>query len=241
MYEDYFDLQLRLAASYARTADVPFYVAVERCTNLRRRLNLLGSSGLDRWEEFLRHAAHAETDHSSTLSACMALFSTRPRVDKSQAFGCFSYDPPDQSGVLRIHFMPTSGANDSPLSLSSRSARTDELRSMFLHIRRTETRVTLVRGVSWLYNLDAYKRLFPPSYQASVRLPWFPLHMNGSSTWGQVLNWRQEIKPAVRDAVIAKLVAINPEAPWEVFPLRALIATSEIGPFFDWFQCAKEP
>lgn len=236
MLEDYFDLQLKFAASYASVADVPFHVAVGLCTNLRRRLNLMGPSGAERWEEFLRHAGDPATDHSSALSACMSLFAARPKLDQPQAFGCFSYDPPDQSGALRIHFMPTGGSDESPLALSSQSARTNELRSMFLHVRRTEHSVTSVRGVSWLYNLNAYKRLFPPPYGASVRLPWFPLHMNGSSTWGQVLNWRQEIKPSVRDAVVTKLGAIKRDAPWEVFPLRALVATSEIRPFYDWFH-----
>ena len=94
-------------------------------------------------------------------------------------------------------------------------------------------------GVSWLYNLGAYTRLFPPAYAASARLPAFPVHMNGSSTWGQVLTWRGTVKPAVRDAVVAKLAAIDPAAPWKVFPLRALAATAAIGVFHDGLAATR--
>ncbi|MDB6002642.1 MAG: hypothetical protein JWP52_4341, partial [Rhizobacter sp.] len=121
----------------------------------------------------------------------------------------------------------------SPLASASIAARLNELRAMFSHVRRTERHVASVRGVSWLYNLDAYKRLFPPSYAASVQAPWFPLHLNGSSTWGQVLNWRQEVKPAVRDAVLARLPAMKITGPWECFPHQALVATSDVEAFYE--------
>jgi hypothetical protein len=131
--------------------------------------------------------------------------------------------------------MPAHGTSASPLAFASHAARMSELRAIFSHVRRTERSVTSVRGVSWLYNLDAYKRLFPRLYGASVQMPWFPLHMTGSSTWGQVLNWRQEVEPAMRDAVLTRLAGMKVNAPWEVFPHRALVAKCEIGHFYDWF------
>lgn len=104
---------------------------------------------------------------------------------------------------------------------------------MFSHILRTEKGVKSVVGVSWLYNLDAYKRLFPSAYVASLRTPWFPLHLNGSSTWGQVLDWRQEVKPALKAVLLSRLHLMRAQAPWEVFPLRAMVATSEAEVFYE--------
>jgi hypothetical protein len=66
--------------------------------------------------------------------------------------------------------------------------------------------------MSWLYNLDAYKRLFPSAYRRSVREPGFAPHLNGTSTWGQVLDWRQQVKPAMRDAVLANLACLDVRA-----------------------------
>lgn len=114
--------------------------------------------------------------------------------------------------------------------------RRHELRTLFSHVRRAERHAASVRGVSWLYNLEAYRRLFPAAYVASIERPSFAVHLNGSSTWGQVLSWRQEVKPAVREALFARLAAMNIDAPWEVFPYQALVATCDIEAFYEWFQ-----
>jgi hypothetical protein len=37
---------------------------------------------------------------------------------------------------------------------------------MFAHIAEHEPQATTVCGASWLYNCEAYRRLFPPSYTA---------------------------------------------------------------------------
>jgi len=233
MLEDYFALQLKFAEHYATAADVPFDMAIAHCTNLRRRLNLWGPVGATRWNGFLAQVSCSANDHSAALSMCIELYETRPSLEVGRSFGCFSYDPPDAAGALRIHFIPPEVTRTSPLASASTDARVDELRALFSHVRRTERTVASVRGVSWLYNLDAYKRLFPPSYAASVQAPWFPLHLNGSSTWGQVLNWRQEVKPAVRDIVLARLPAMKIQAPWEIFPHQALVATCEVDAFYE--------
>jgi len=115
------------------------------------------------------------------------------------------------------------------------AARTAELRALFAHVRQHKSDVTRVRGVSWLYNLDAYRRLFPPEYGAAVKLPAFPLHLNGSSTWGQVLDWRQTVKPSVREALLSRLGEMTVEAPWKVFPLPALVASCHVDRFYEWF------
>jgi hypothetical protein len=235
MLEDYFDLQLKFAERYAFVAGMSFDLAIGQCTNLRRRLNLSGPEGADRWEGLLARIKSAGGDPAAARSACMALFESRPCIARPRSFGCFSHDGPDQAGVLRIHFMPPQDTKESPLAAANAATRRDELRALFSQLRRTGGHVTSVRGVSWLYNLDAYKRLFPPAYRESVRLPWFAVHLTGSSTWGQVLNWRQEIKPGLRDTVLARLSALKKEAPWEIFPLRARVATCDIRHFHDWF------
>ncbi len=110
-----------------------------------------------------------------------------------------------------------------------------ELRDMFSHIRSKHSQARFVRGISWLYNLNAYKRLFPPDYTASAVRPSFRLHLNGSSTWGQVLNYRQAVKPEVREALLANLPELTVHAPWRVFPLHALVATGSVLSFHEWY------
>lgn len=237
MPEDYFALQLSFAARHAEVAGMPFDAAVAHCTNLRRRFHLQGAEGAGRWDRFLVALRACADDHPAALALCMDLFQHRPEPaeDQARAFGCFSFDPPDGSGTLRIHFMPPPGTCASPLASAQTAARMDELRALFLQVRRLGSAVTSVLGVSWLYNLEAYRRLFPPAYGASVRPPWFALHLNGSSTWGQVLDWRQAVKPQVRDAVLANLPAMTADAPWTIFPHQPLVARCAIGHFHDAF------
>lgn len=235
MCEDYFALQLTFARQYAVAANVPFDIAIAHVTNLRRRLDLMGAVGAQRWNELLSRVGCLMDDPSAALSLCVGLHGAQPRREPPRTFGCFSYDPPDESGALRIHFMPPAGTLASPLAFAAVDARMDELRALFSQVRRAERDARSVRGVSWLYNLDAYKRLFPPAYRTSAQAPRSALHMTGSSTWGQVLNWRQQVKPPARNAVLAGLATMKIEAPWEVFPLRALVATCDIDDFYDWF------
>lgn len=58
---------------------------------------------------------------------------------------------------------------------------------MFAHIRQHEPQATTVRGNSWLYNLHAYRRLFPPAYTAVL-----PESEEGEyqflARWGQLFD-----------------------------------------------------
>lgn len=231
MPEDYFALQLTFASHCAAVAKVPFDVAVARCTNLRRRLNLGGPGGADRWEILLARMRASAHDPAALIAMCREFHDTRPDAVAARAFGCFSYEPADAAGVVRMHFMPPADIASSPLAAANAPHRRQELREMFLHIRRTEPSARSVLGISWLYNLDAYRRLFPADYVTSIRRPWFPLHLNGSSTWGQVLDWRQDVKPAMRRALLDRLGELNAAAPWEIFPLQAQVASCALDAF----------
>lgn len=231
----YFSLQLTFAAHYATAAGVPFDVAVARCTNLRRRLHLWGPSGAEQWAIFLAELGTVSHDQAALLSTTLKFHKARPPLAPAPTFGCFSYDSPNAAGLLRIHFMPPEGLAASPLAAAAVDARQHELRAMFQHIRSAHPEARSVMGVSWLYNLRAYTRLFPPAFGESIQPVSGPLHLNGSSTWGQVLDWRQQVKPAVRDELLRRLVDMDVAAPWRVFPLQAQVAMCDVQAFHDLF------
>ncbi|RDI17688.1 hypothetical protein DFR41_11615 [Pseudacidovorax intermedius] len=231
----YFSLQLIVAAHYAAAAGVPFEVAVVRCTNLRRRLHLWGPSGAEQWASYLAELGQVRHDPEALLSTTLRFHEVRPPLAPAPTFGCFSYDSPNAAGVLRIHFMPPEGLDASPLAAAAVDARRHELRAMFQHIRSAHPEARSVMGVSWLYNLQAYTRLFPQAFVKSIQPVSGPLHLNGSSTWGQVLDWRQQVKPAARDELLRRLVDMDITAPWRVFPLQAQVATCGVQLFHDAF------
>lgn len=58
-----------------------------------------------------------------------------------------------------------------------------------------------------------------------------PMPLTGSSTCGQMLDWHQRVKPAMRDAVLRGLKRMDPQAPWTAFPLQTLSASCAIAAF----------
>lgn len=204
--------------------------AIERFTNLRRRLGLLGAVADDRWQSYL-DGATSETCHEDLLQRTLTFYEQRPASAPSP-FGCFTYDPPDAQGTLRLHFMPEARHRlDSPLGDDRLAERQSELCSLIDDVRQRYPNVRRVRGLSWLYNLRQYQRLFPREYVESIAPPTSDVNMSGSSTWGQVLNHRHEVRTDVRDHVLAHADASTLAQPWLAFPLRALSASSSIDCF----------
>jgi len=227
---DYFELQLRFAQRYAAVADVPLAEALGRCTNLRRRFGLAGPAGEDGWQRFLREVQGCSRN-DDLLHIVMVTHDRAPPRSPSP-FGCFTYDPPDAHGTLRLHFMPEDRHRySSPLAESALPERRSELRALFMEVRRLHPDARQVRGLSWLYHLQAYRKLFPPAYAASVGPPHRPLHMTGSSTWGQVLDYRQRLKPGIADRVLSGIDLATVNCPWRAFPLQPLSALGSIEEF----------
>ena len=107
------------------------------------------------------------------------------------------------------------------------------MRQMVLYMAGTWPQARTVVGGSWLYNTRAYCSLFPADYVASARTV-EPLRLTGTSSWGQMLDFRGQVKPALRDALVEALPGLEPEAPWRVFPLKALAVRAPLASFVDF-------
>lgn len=233
-YQDYFDLQLRFAARYALLAGISLSEGVALSTNLRRRFGLWGSAGEVEWDGFLRQI-EGGASHPEILRVAMTRYGSAPRRSPSP-FGCFTYDTPDAHGSLRLHFMPEERHRQtSPLTLKCLPERRAELRGLFMEVHRLYPNVREVRGLSWLYHLPGYRSLFPKTYVASIRPATGPLNMTGSSTWGQVVDYRLQLRPGIADRILGLLSPSTVDAPWLAFPLQPMSAVGPASDFFDWF------
>jgi hypothetical protein len=232
----YFDLQLCLAAAVAALTGEAMSSAVARLTNFHPRFGL-GYIGEEQpsplWLDYLAGLDERQ-GHSAWLDWTLQTFLTCPDEApsaKQALFGCFSYDPPNEAGDLKIHFNNRDGDPDhGPLSAARLPLRRAELRQMVHHMAEVWPGVRTVAGGSWLYNTQAYCSLFPADYVGSARRV-EPLRLTGTSSWGQVLDFRGHVKPQMRDAVLAALPDIDPQAPWQVFPLRALAVRAPLASF----------
>ena len=238
---DYFDLQLRFAEAVAATAALPLSEAVAQCTNFYRRFGLgrlQGTPIAPEWHKYTAQVMTLET-HAQRVAWTQACFVQSPpeRLPPGQRqFGCFSCDPPDTDGMVRIHFTNRDADGIGPLSRTKIETRRRELQAMFTYVQQTYAHATAVRGGSWLYHLEAYRRLFPPVYGDSREVLEGISHFQGTSSWGQFLDHREGVKPALREQFLENLEKLDIHRLWEVFPLPACRAHAPMQAFYDFYH-----
>lgn len=232
----YFDLQLRFAEGVAAGTGRPLTDSVAWYTNLHRRLGLGVLEETPRsaaWQHFAA-GLEAAPDHESRLAWVLACYRARSAGTPPpgrHVFGCFGCDAPDADGVLRLHFANRDRDGISPLAPARRALRRRELAELIGYAARAWPEIRRVRGASWLYHLEAYRRLFPAEYVASLRPPDGPLHFHGSSSWGQFLDHRGRVKQAPARAFLSNLQRLDVERLRETFPLPVLQAGADLQAF----------
>src|SRR5262249_34099833 len=73
----------------------------------------------------------------------------------------------------------------------------------FQHVERVERTPVRVIGASWLYNIEAYRRLFPPSYLETARV--LGQRFRHMPLWGQFLDRHGEVKKHLAAELLARL------------------------------------
>ena len=152
-------------------------------------------------------------------------------------FGCFAHEPVSDEGVVRMHFNnKDTDADGGPLASAKIARRTAELAAMAAHIAETCPPDVVIRGGSWLYHLEAYRRLFPPAYADSRRPYTRPISLRGTATWGQAIDSWERIRPEIRNAVLANLPTLDPNAPHLVFPFQMLAVEAPLSVFLQHYR-----
>lgn len=193
-------------------------------TNLHRRMGY-GIPGREAsaagWHAFVTDALKAR-DKGALLECTVRHFALgteeRPLPGHS-VFGCFSYTEPGQDGGVRIHFIdresdPRGGA----LAAVNVARRRGDLARMTRALRRAYPEATHILGKSWLYNLQAYRRLFPAEYIATRTSVDADVHFQGGGCWGQ-LQTRAGVNEAACALLHTRLPQLDALRPWRVFAL----------------------
>jgi hypothetical protein len=238
---DYFDLQLRLAEAVAAAADLPLADTVTRYTNFYRRFGLgrLQNGPVSpAWSTYTERLSTLET-HEQRVVWTQTFFVQSPPESLppgQRQFGCFGCDPLDADGRVRIHFLNMDHHGGGPLSRAKIEARRQELHAMFTYVNKTYADAKEVLGGSWLYNLEAYRRLFPPIYGDSRQIQEGDATFQGTSRWGQFLDHQEGVKPALREQFLENLKTLDVHRLWEVFPLPTYSVHASIKAFYDWYH-----
>jgi hypothetical protein len=232
----FFDLQLRFAQRVSLLSGLPLARALLEYTNLYIRFGL--GRGFDpahpTWQEYLAGVRDARDIGEWTYG----FYSRRPDAMAAPSvvatFGCFSYARPSGERI-RLHFENAETDGQSPLAVERVPRRSAELAALFEHVKRSPDPVPRVRGVSWLYNLEAYRRLFPGSYVATGhpvagRFQHMPL-------WGQFVDRHGAIKERIARQFLDRVERqANGDGLDRCFPLQALSVEAPVQDFYDFYR-----
>lgn len=147
----------------------------------------------------------------------------------TNCFG-FAYWPEDQ--LVRVHF--SNDRNGTALRPSTVRDRYHELQEIFQTVGREHPDASVVRGTSWLYHLEAYRRLFPPPFVTGLTSVGYPHRF--AALWAQFIDRHGVVKPVIAASFLAAIeTARTPSQLDEAFPFDVLAATTEIDVFYDYF------
>lgn len=230
----FFDLQLTFAGRLAAKFDLPLASVLYDYTTFSKSL-IAGDwtvycAGLDSVPDagawtYAFYCRHQQPDPAPADSPA----AERPR------FGCFSYEIRDET-VIRPHFANTDRPEQHPLSAARGAARCAELGRMFASIREQAPQARTVLGNSWMYNLEAYRRLYPPAYTRVMDIS-SEDEFQFLALWGQCFDRNWQVRPASAAELLRRVDALDDLAELQqCFPYQILQPHCAIDEFYAFFR-----
>jgi hypothetical protein len=235
---EFFNLQLAFAKRVSALSGMPLPRALFTYTNFYLRFGLGWGLDLDPeqplWREYLAGLQEGEDPCRWTYDFYLAQ-SSHPVVPPPAAdsFGCFSYERLE-NGSIHLHFQNAETEEHAPLGLERLGRRLAELTELFGHVKQTQGHPLQVVGESWLYNVKAYRRLFPDSYVATAQ----PLYgrFHHFSLWGQFLDKNGNTKPDAAAEFLGRIEHIaSLDELDQCFRLPLLKVEAPVQEFYDFY------
>jgi hypothetical protein len=234
--QQFFELQLSFASRVATLSKMPLDWTLLNCTNLYVRFGLgrQFDAAHPIWQEYLLGLARS-TDHPGwTFKFYQACLPDRGQPPVVSSVGCFSYARLGTDSI-RLHFQNAEVAHHSPLAANRSGHRFAELRALFEEVRRNEERSPRVVGASWLYNLEAYRKLFPHAYLATATTA--RPRLQNMSLWGQFLDRHGTVRQQLALPFLQRLsLQKRLDELAQCFPYQALALDAPASSFYDFYE-----
>ncbi len=229
----FFDFQLQFARRLAERLDLPLPDALLHYTTFSKTLEHRD------WQEFAETVVRVP--HATEWIYQYYLEQRLPdptsedtKYEGNPLFGCFTYRVRDTT-IIRVHFMKNDGLSTHPLSRERMEARKDELCQMFSYIKQHIPAAQTVLGNSWMYHLEAYRRLYPPSYTAQLPMS-DEAELQFLAFWGQCFDYAWNPKPAITNTILERLEHVTqPDQVRWCFPYQILQPQCPITDFYTYY------
>lgn len=170
--------------------------------------------------------------------------------EKEARFGCSYYRYDEAAQTIAPHFFNAEAEEEfvdgvdvskGPLSKEKLERRKAELTEMFQDIKAKHPNAKYVRGKSNLYNLEAYRRLYPPTYKV-VDVDYDPALWKGNTDiWGQFLGGNTKnpgeygFKQELADEFLKRAKEVPLDRLVDAVSLPPRNAHGEIQDFYDFY------
>ena len=194
--KEFLTLQIKFAQKIAEVSHQALGDVLIDYTMLRNLFNLRVSHDIPNplWDAFVEGLGASDNleDWTYNFYRQRTVVESEPSDDR-QFFGCFSYVYPwRNTKKLRMHFENRETSEHGALSKTRMPLRKSELTEMFRYIQAKHSDVETVRGGSWLYNIPAYLRLFPPDYVKTAKPVGYETEF--WALWGQFIARKGSIR-----------------------------------------------
>ncbi len=233
----FFAFQLTFAQQLAAKFQLPLADVVEQYTTFTK------SFGRDGWDQYIAGLEQSADPTDWTYQWYWDHREPAPTPQDSSfaghaLFGCFYYVLRDEGRVIRPHFLKNDLPGLSPLGRERLAVRQAELSAMFTHIHKHEPQAQFVRGNSWLYNLDAYRRLFPPAYTVDLPISEYD-EFQFLALWGQCFDRDWQPKADITQELLRRVDVLTDLSQLRLcFPFQIRQPQCAIAAFYRFYNIA---
>ncbi|HEY7356943.1 MAG TPA: hypothetical protein VH590_10775 [Ktedonobacterales bacterium] len=235
--EGYFKVQLLFAQKIANVARIPPAEAILNYTAFYKMLGMEGAFDATQpeWRAFIDGLREPEQHTAWTYQTYLARYPRIPKFTDFPHWGCFAYDYHPDRQAIRLHFSNQDISGYGALSHERQAARMAELRLMFHHIQGAHPDAKWVNGGSWLYNWEAYRRLFPPAFGQSARVD--EPHLQFRALWGQFLRHTWQANEEAAADFLRRVERLQTrEGVADCFPYQVLVTQGALQDFYEFYQ-----
>jgi hypothetical protein len=244
-FKEHFALRMEFAKRMSQETKEPLWLCLRRYTDLYDMLGLGGperhiSDEIRKRRQVYEWRVEGADNEEEALRVSEELYrAALPSGDTfTEQWHPFKYTYDKASGTVSTHFIGALNPlfyeeKSSALSSAQLHESRQKVKEMFQTIREEHPDAEYVEGCSWLYNLEAYRRLYPEAYLRSAEL-WNP-HDRQVSTpmiWAQFYSKDGGLNLERVAQFREKMKHLDPEHPEDAFPYRPVIAGCDIGEFY---------
>ncbi len=231
--KEFFEIQIEFAQKIASITGKSIEDVLLEYTCLYKRFGIQNWN-FDKneivWQEFLK-----EFHKSKNKTNAVYEFQIKHAKNKSEKeifFGCFRYEYSADKKDARIHF--SSHGESGSLGKANTEKRKEDLRLMCVDIKNKHPEARTISAISWLFNIDACKRIFPPRFTENIEiLEWY----KSLAIWGQFLDSKGNIRPeTTKRFKTCYLKQDNLSDLLYCFPYKVLSVSSNIEIFYNFYE-----